>query len=397
MSSEPVAPPLAPEPPTRGFIDTLARSEFIRLGIILFLTAMTNQQAVLLAVIWEHVGFSHANIGILLAIYGVPLVVMSFLSGAVANRIGLIATMKLGCALTTFGLASLYVTHDSFAGSLASRLIQGCGFALFHAPTMTYGTTRLTQARFIQLFGILSAMAPLPYAFAPVLAEAIFHTFGPSVFFLIGSLPGLIALPMLFTLRQVEKAGPEVGGMRALFKAGRIVLPMIAAVVYGGMFGFVAAYMAPVLIDRGMSIGVFFTSFTLSIFVVRLGLLSPLERVDRRLVVAGGAVILGAGMIMAAFAQSVPMAVLAGAVFGLGHSIGFPVLSAWICDGIPPERRATPLALFNATFFAAIYMIALPASVAIEAAGYVPVMIAIGASGFVLAVGMVLVWAKRFD
>lgn len=396
MSAPQVEPPVAASAP-EGFVDALARSEFIRLAIILFLTAMTNQQAVLLAVIWDHVGFSHANIGILLAIYGVPLVIMSFLSGAVANRIGLLTTVKLGAVLTTFGLASLYFTHESFVGSFASRLIQGCGFALFHAPTMTYGTTRLTQARFIQLFGLLSAMAPLPYAFAPMVAEAIFHAFGPSVFFLIGSLPGLCALPLLLTLRQVKKAGPEVGGMRALFKSGRIFLPMGAAIVYGGMFGFVSSYMAPVLIDRGMSIGAFFTSFTLAIFVVRLGLLAPLERVDRRLVVAGGAVILGSGLIMAAFAHSVPLAIMSGAVFGLGHSIGFPVLSAWICDGIPPEGRATPLALFNATFFAAIYLVALPASVAIEATSYVTVMIAIGATGFMLAAGMVVVWLKRFD
>ena len=41
-----------------GFIDAAARSEFARLAAVIFLTAMTNQQSVLLAVVWEDVGFS---------------------------------------------------------------------------------------------------------------------------------------------------------------------------------------------------------------------------------------------------------------------------------------------------------------------------------------------------
>ena len=378
-----------------GFVDEKARSEFVRLAAIIFLTAMTNQQAVILAVVWQEAGFSHADIGILLGVYGVPLVLASLFSGAVANRFGLLNTVRLGAILTTFGLLSLYATHSSFAGSFASRILQGAGFALFHAPVMTYGTTRLTQDRFIQLFGLLSAMAPLPYAFGPVVAEYLFHTFGPHAFFLAGSVPGLVALPLLWTLRPIEKAAPEVGGMRSLFATGRIVLPMIAACVFGAMFGFVSAFMAPVMLERGLSIGGFFTSFTLSIFVVRLGLLGPLETIDRRLVVAGGGIVLGLGLTLAALATNLPMAIAAGAVFGLGHSIGFPVLSAWICDGVPPEARATPLALFNATFFAAIYLVALPASLAIARFGYPPVMIATASTGLVLAVFLVVAWDRR--
>lgn len=378
-----------------GFVDEKARSEFVRLAAIIFLTAMTNQQAVILAVVWQEAGFSHADIGILLGVYGVPLVLASLFSGAVANRFGLLNTVRLGAILTTFGLLSLYATHASFAGSFASRILQGAGFALFHAPVMTYGTTRLTQDRFIQLFGLLSAMAPLPYAFGPVVAEYLFHAFGPHAFFLAGSVPGLVALPLLWTLRPIEKAAPEVGGMRSLFASGRIVLPMIAACVFGAMFGFVSAFMAPVMLERGLSIGGFFTSFTLSIFVVRLGLLGPLETIDRRLVVAGGGIVLGLGLTLAALATNLPMAIAAGAVFGLGHSIGFPVLSAWICDGVPPEARATPLALFNATFFAAIYLVALPASLAIARFGYPPVMIATASTGLVLAVFLVVAWDRR--
>jgi MFS family permease len=379
-----------------GFIDRQARIEYVRLAIAIFLTALTNQQAVLLAVIWEEAGFAHKDIGFLLAIYGIPLVVMSLFSGAVANRIGLLPTVRLGAVLTLTGLASLSLTYDSFFGSLASRLVQGIGFALFHAPIMTYGTTRITQERFVQLFGLLSAMAPLPYAFGPIVAEIFYHSFGARFFFLAGALPALIALPLLWTIRPGEKAQPPVGGLSGLILSPRIRLPILAAIVFGSMFGFITAYIAPVMLERGLSLGAFFAAFTLSIFSGRLGMLSLIENVDRRLVVAGGAVILAIGLLLAAFAYTTTAAAVAGIVFGLGHSIGFPVISAWLCDGTPPEQRATPLALFNATFFAAITFIALPASIAIGRFGYQPVMVVIALTGFLLATLMVAAWMRRF-
>lgn len=387
-------PPERPAP--SGFIDAAARAEFARIGLAIFLTAMTNQQAVLLAVVWQDAGFAHADIGFLIAVYGVPLVLMSLFSGEVANRIGLLPTVRLGAILVVLGHASLFLTYESFAGSFVSRLAQGIGFALFHAPIMSYGTTRITQQRFVQLFGILSAMAPLPYAFGPILAEWLYHSFGPRQFFLVGAIPGLLALPLLFTVRPGEKAEPPVGGLTGLVTSRRIVMPMLAAIVYGCTFGFIAAYMAPVMLERGLTVGAFFTAFTASIFAVRLGLLGLVENIDRRLVVAGGAAALATGITLAALATTMPMVIAAGLVFGLGHSIGFPVISAWVCDGTPPEQRATPLALFNATFFAAITFVALPASVGIGHFGYVPVMVSIAVLGLALAVLMVAAWSRRF-
>ncbi|MBY0364327.1 MAG: MFS transporter, partial [Phreatobacter sp.] len=129
---------------------------------------------------------------------------------------------------------------------------------------------------------------------------------------------------------------------------------------------------------------------------VRFGGLGLIENIDRRVVVAGGAVLLATGLALVAMAQTITGVVVAGFVFGLGHSLGFPVLSAWICDGTPPEQRATPMAVFNAVFFAAMTLVALPASLAIGAVGYVPVMLALSASSLGLALVLVYAWSRRF-
>lgn len=385
----------APDRP-RGFIDTRARAEFARLAVFIFLMSFTNQQAVLLAVVWEEAGFSHGDIGLLLSIYGIPLVLMSLFSGTVANRIGLLPTVRIGGALICLGLGSLSLTYDNFLGSLASRLVQGVGMALFHAPIMTYGSTRLTNERFVQLFGLLSAMAPLPYAFGPIFAETLYHAYGARGLFLVGALPGLLVLPLAWTVRPGEKAQGDTGGLSKLLHSRRVVLPLISAVGYGSMFGFIAAYMAPIAVERGLTVGYFFSAFTASLFLSRLGLLGLIENVDRRLVVAGGALTLSTGLALAAFATNGWMTAASGFVFGLGHSVGFPVISAWLCDDTPPEKRAVPMALFNATFFAAINFIALPASVAIGALGYGPALLATSTLGVALSIILTVAWTRRF-
>lgn len=382
--------------PAPGFIDRAARSEFWRLAVIIFLTAMTNQQSVLLAVVWEDAGFPHHDIGLLIAVYGIPLVLMSLFSGPIANRIGILQTVRIGAVLTALGFISLYFTHETVLGSLASRLVQGTGFALFHAPVMTYGSTRLTRARFVRLFGLLSAMAPLPYAFGPIVAEILYQGFGTRGYFIAGALPAVLGLPLLWTIRPVNRTEGPVGGILGLLASPRIWLPLTAAIVYGYMFGFISAYAAPFLVERGVIVGAFFTAFTISIFAVRFGGLGLIESIDRRVVVAGGAVLLATGLALVALAQTITGVVVAGFVFGLGHSLGFPVLSAWICDGTPPEQRATPMAVFNAVFFAAMTLVALPASLAIGAVGYVPVMLALSVSSLGLALVLVFAWSRRF-
>lgn len=397
MSAEPAPPePEQPAGRRRGFIDGPARGEFARIAFFIFMISFTNQQAVLLAVVWEEAGFAHRDIGLLLSIYGIPLVLMSLFSGSVANRIGLLPTVRIGGVLICLGLASLSLTYDSFFGSLASRLVQGVGMALFHAPIMTYGSTRLTHERFVQLFGLLSAMAPLPYAFGPIVAETLYHAYGARLFFLIGALPGLLVLPIAWTIRPGVKAEAEAGGLSALLHSRRVVLPLLSALAYGSMFGFIAAYMAPIALERGLTVGAFFSAFTASLFLSRLGLLGLIENVDRRLVVAGGAVTLTIGLSLAAFADNSWMTAASGFVFGLGHSIGFPVISAWLCDGTPPEKRAVPMALFNATFFAAINFIALPASLVIGRFGYGPSLLATATLGLMLALVLTIAWTRRF-
>ena len=94
------------------------------------------------------------QIGIILSSYGIPVVVFTLLTGAVAGRIGTLTTLKIGLAIMIVSFVSLHWTAHAFHAALFSRIIQGVGYGFLFAPLMTYVQSRLTHHKFVYLFGV---------------------------------------------------------------------------------------------------------------------------------------------------------------------------------------------------------------------------------------------------
>lgn len=378
--------------PVRGFIDAEAKPEYRRLCAAIFLAAACNHQSVVLPLVWSQAGFSKEEIGLLFAIYGLPLVVLSFFSGAISHRLGHLGTARVGVLFTLTGLLSFLFTAESYVGSILSRLMQGVGFGLFLSPVMAYGASRLTSERFVHLFSLLSSMAPLPQAIAPVYGELLLRTYGEQAMLVIGAMPAVLSLPLLWSLRPDRRDGLQTGmlsGYGVVLREPRIVLPLLCNVAFGTVFGFVTAFFALYLETKALSIGTFFTSYTLVLFAVRFGLLGLVEQVDRRLIIASGVVLIGLGMALATTAQTSPTMILAGIVFGFGHATGFPIISTWLGELLPPETRGVSLSISNTVFFMASLGSPVPVSLALARFGYEPVMLTLTVLCWCLAVVLI--------
>jgi MFS family permease len=81
---------------TGGFIDQRARREYALLCLATFLIFFTNAHAALLAVVFQSHGLQLDDVGVILSSYGVPVVIFTLLTGAVAGRIGALMTLKIG-------------------------------------------------------------------------------------------------------------------------------------------------------------------------------------------------------------------------------------------------------------------------------------------------------------
>jgi MFS family permease len=370
---------------SEGFIDARAKSEFWRFGIAVFLVSFLYSHAALLAVVFTHEGFDLHSVGMLLSLYVFPVLLTSFLIGAIAGRIGVLATTRTSICLIIIGYATLYFTVDHFYGALASRIVQGLGQGLFLGSILAYGQSRLSPRRFLYLLSVFSTMAPLSQAFAPPFGAFILHLWGPRAMFVIATIPALVGLALTFTLRPLARSVNTRGlDFEKALRRDRIA-PLGAAFVNGTMFGFVMAYLSSVLEAKALPLAAFFIASTTAMLASRIIAMRRMEGVNRHFLVGGGFVLEALGFAAVAFAGGSWLVVVAGMLFGMGYSVVYPILSAWMSDGLAPGERVGPQGLLNAIFSFGMFAMPFPLTYLIAAVGYNTALLCLAAFAIVCA------------
>lgn len=364
-----------------GYADALARGEFRRLGLACLLVSFMNSHSTLLAVVFSRAGHDLHAIGILLSVYAIPVLALTLFSGAVAGRIGVLRTLQAAMALMIVGFVSLQFTHGDFYPAIVSRLVQGMGQGLFLSAVITYAQSRLSPARFLYLLGVFSSMMPLAQALAPPFGGYILNAYGDSFFFILGALPAFVGLALTFGLRGLKSA-PQTS-LAAVFSAARkgFYAPLWGVFVNGAMFGFTTAYLAAAMEAKAIPLAAFFTASTFSMFASRFLAMRRFERSDRRLLVAAGLGFMCVGFVLVALSGvSWPVAI-GGVSFGIGYSLVYPVLSAWMAEGLPPSERAGPQALLNTAFNIGLFVVPYPMSLVIGEYGFTVAMLSLATLG----------------
>ncbi len=353
-----------------GFVDRGARREFIQLGFAGFLVSFMYSHNALFAVVFAREGFDLHQIGLLLSLYAIPVVAVSFFSGAIAARIGVLACCRLSVVLLIVGFFSLRFTAGAFWPALASRFVQGAGQGLFVVSFVTYAQSRLSPTRFVYLLGLFASMMPLAQAFAPPFGAFILNSFGAQTLFLEGTIPACLGLLMTIGLRSLPNPGGERGlDFSAAWRRNRII-PLAAVFVSGTLVGFTGAYLAAALEARALPIGAFFFSSTTAMFAIRFLAMRRFGAADKRLLVGTGFVLEALSFFLVTFAGQSWLIVVAGLLFGMGYSVVYPVLSAWMSEGIAPDRRAGPQALLNTLFNLGSFAMPYPETLLIAHFGY---------------------------
>ena len=369
------------------YIDGVARKEFIRVGLGVFLVSFMNAHATLFSIVFARNGHDLHTIGVLLSAAAIPIIFFALISSEFSARIGVLATLRLAMLLTIIGFASFYFTRASFGGALASRLVQGAGQGLFLSAAITYGQSRLTPARLLFMLGVFSAMMPLSQALGPPVGEWTLARFGENAMIAIAVLPGIAGLALTFGVRPIPSP-PRTGGLDLVASwRSELVLPLISVATAGALFGFAVAYLAPALEARHIPLAAFFTASTLTMFATRFLGLRRVEAVDRRLLVASGLALEAIGYVCVSAAGSRAWVVaIGGVLFGFGHSMIYPVLAVWVTDGVDAARRAGPQAWLNAFFNLGIYATPLPETWLVAAYGYEATMVALSGLAALVAI-----------
>ncbi|MGE3245976.1 MAG: MFS transporter [Beijerinckiaceae bacterium] len=363
-------PPSTGAPAPAGFADKPARREYLLVTMAGFLFSISHNYSALLAIVFERSGHSIQATGQLLSLFAVTAIAGSLASSAVCARFGVLASIRLAIFLTGLSMASFALTRESYWLALLSRLVQGIGVGLLVPVALVYIQSRITRERFVILLTGFSAFIPLAAAVAPPLGEWTLHHYGETALFLEAAAPAVLGILLTLGLRDAPRP-PNTGGLnlQGAFEA-RFYLPYLIVLAGGGLYGYSVNYLAASMQQRAILLAAFFIPSSIALVAMRLGGIWFLGKLNPRILVTLSLLTYGIGYLFMAPAQGPVAMAIGGVFFGIGNSIMFPVVAAWIGEGLEPARRAAPQAVNNACFYVGIYALPWPQSFMIAKWGY---------------------------
>jgi MFS family permease len=368
-----------------GFIDSRAKREFYVFGFACFLVSFVYSHSALFAVVFAREGHDLHAIGLLLSLFAIPVIFMSFFSGVIAARLGVLEASRISIVFVLAGFSSLYFTSGAFWPALVSRFLQGIGQGLFLGCAMTYAQSRLSPRRFVYLLGVFSSMLPLAQAFGPPFGAFVLNTYGPRAIFIVGAIPACFGLLLTFGLRPLPRAKSTAGlELGAHLRRDRIG-PLAAIFINGTIFGFTGAYLAATLEAKALPIAAFFIASTTAMFASRFLAMRRLSLLDWRILVSAGILLQSLSFILIALAGQSWLIVITGVMFGTGYSVVYPILSARMSEGVAANERAGPQGLLNTVFNLGLFAMPYPETLIIAHLGYSGTLIILAIIGIATA------------
>lgn len=353
-----------------GFIDAAGKREFFAMCVAGFFFSITHNYSALLAIVFERSGHSLTSIGLLLSLFAPPAIAAAFFSSAIVARLGALSAARWAISLTVIGLCSLAFTRESFALATVSRVIQAVGVGLFLPAAMVYVQSRITRARFVYLVTVFSAGIPLAAAIAPPLGEWTLRHWGETAMFAQAALPGAIGVLLTLGFRPVPPSGNATGlALTGAFR-GAFVLPYVAVATGGALYGFSVSYLAVDLQARALALAAFFVPSSVGMVAVRFVAMRWLSAMRPPKLVMASLAIYALSFALIAIARDAFVMGMAGVAFGVGNAIMYPVVSAWLGEGLAPHERAGPQAIGTAAFYLGIYATPLAQTFMIGAWGF---------------------------
>jgi len=309
--------------------------------------------------------------GFIILVYTVGSLVPRVIWGNLSDRWGrkpvfLIGVIIMAAASPFFGL------FVSLPGILIIRLLQGVGFSASSTAGSTMSADLVPSSRLTEGIGYYTLANTVGMALGPDLGLNILQH-NAHWLFGAGVLAGMISLviglfmnyekkrcmsqqvsgPIPETNRNAAEPAAKVARLsltrRKLFE--KTVLAPSLVILFSIMpYGAIMAYIASYGIDRGVgNIGLYFTVYALSLFVVRLMVGRLSDRHGVTMVIIPGFILMFAGLVVLFWAVNLAVFLLSAVLFGLGFGVVFPLLQSVGYMFCPDDRRGVASATLFTT------------------------------------------------
>lgn len=304
-------------------------------------TALLGLIAPLLPEIEERTGAGDAALGLALAAYALPILLISIPTGRLADRIGRRPLLLTGLVLT--GVGSLLIASSESLGFLLSgRAVQGLGSTFSWVAALALVSDLAPPGKKGESIGFALAANSAGAIAGPALGGIVGGTISFAAPFL---MVAAIAFVMFVVGWRVlprgapqpdpaDVAGGEAPGMLRALGRREAIAPALVAVAGAAFFGMID-FAVPLDLDRRLGTAAAGIGLLFAAAAALDALTSPLagrtgDRRGRRPVVIAGALTVAASGAGLAIFGTLAGAALALIVFGVGQSIVFAAAVPWL-------------------------------------------------------------------
>ncbi|MBC7224264.1 MAG: MFS transporter, partial [Anaerolineae bacterium] len=249
------------------------------------------------------------------------------------------------------GVPLVYAFVPSLGAIYAARLVHGLALSLASTAYRTIVASLAPEDRRGEGMALGGLTYPLALMVAPAAGESLAGAWGLEATFVVAAALGMVALAVVWPLREVGRGPTRAGGlprvgMWGLLRQRGLLLSCAASVVTGIVFATLAAFVPLLGAELALpQTGLFFTVFSALVLLLRV----PAGRLSDR--VGRAPVLVASGLLMTASCGAMtvargPAAALALAAATAVAYVGLRSPSeALVADATPRHRRGTGLAL----------------------------------------------------
>jgi MFS family permease len=301
-------------------------------------------------------GFTVAEAGRVVALYGVGITAAGPVGGSLADRVGRRFTMLLGLVLGSASVVALGFVRDPTGLAVLAFLAAATGELYRPAVNAAVADVVAPEDR-PRAYGLVYWAVNLGWALGLAFAGVVADRSLVALFFLDAATTLAFAVAIALRVPETRPRGlvrqPPLAGLRRVLADGPYVAFLalnLAALVVFTQFQLAAP------LDMGAhGIGPGAFSLLMALNGVGVVLLQPtlapqLRRFDGAHLLAASALLIGVGFGVNAFGGSFPVYALGVVLWTIGEVVGFPVASALVSDLAPAELRGRYQGAFSMTW-----------------------------------------------
>ncbi len=298
------------------------------------------------------IGSTNAVAGAMAASMTIVMMISRPLFGNLIDRTGRRPVIRISGVLFALNTA-VYMLPLPVNGLFAVRVLHGVSQSMYCVSTQTMVADVVPEERLVDGIGYFGVSSSLATALGPMIGLWVYEQFGASALFTMMTAFAALGAATALGIRANFKPErlPERRGLGGQLKGLVEVTALLPGlVVFCGMlcYGSASNFLSTCAVARGIpNISLFFTFASGAMILMRFstgritrafGIFKP---------VAGGICLVAGSFVLLAFANSLPLMLIAGAIYGFGMGLVQPLLNVVIYRFCGPARRGAASATFG--------------------------------------------------